>query len=95
MAEKKVIFLRGKKYSIVSETDRYWICGKTAFRKSNPDIEVRTEPQEVTEKQEKKKAEKKEKKSAEKPKEELKIEDEIPVENTDIEVVEEEKKEGA
>lgn len=59
MEDKRVIFRNGRKYNVVSETDRYWICAKTAFRKANPDIEVRIEPPEVTEKQEKKKAEKK------------------------------------
>lgn len=66
MPEKRIVFHKGKKYTLVEETDRYYICAKTAFRKANPDIQIRIEPQEVTEKQEKKKAEKKAKKAAEK-----------------------------
>lgn len=56
---RKMLFFKGKKYVLMGETDRYYICAKTAFRKANPGIVVREEPAEVTEKQERKKAEKK------------------------------------
>lgn len=62
MPEKRFVFFKGKKYAVTDETARYYICAKTAFRKSNPDITVKTEPPEVTEKQERKKAEKKQEK---------------------------------
>ena len=60
---RKMLFFKGKKYVLVGETDRYYICAKTAFRKANPGIEIRLEPNEVTEKHERKKLEKKAKKA--------------------------------
>lgn len=34
----------GKRYAVTGETGRYYICGKTQFRKSGPQIEKIEQP---------------------------------------------------
>ena len=36
--EKILILKDGSKHKIIGSTGRFWLCEKTQFRKSNPDI---------------------------------------------------------
>lgn len=40
MKKKYVELQNGTRYEITEEKDRYYICGKTAFRKANPTIRI-------------------------------------------------------
>ena len=35
---KTLILKNGSKHKIIGSNDRYWLCEKTQFRKSNPEI---------------------------------------------------------
>lgn len=35
-----VVYRKTQKFEIVGETDKYWLCDITQFRKNNPDIEI-------------------------------------------------------
>ena len=61
--EKRILVFRdGTTKTITDENGKYWICGKTQFRKSNPDIvEVKTEKAEEKKEPAKKKKETKKK----------------------------------
>lgn len=61
--EKKKMFLlfaEGEKVEITGETDKFWICGETQYRKSNPRI-VKTVKETVKQEKEKDKEKKEEK----------------------------------
>ena len=61
MANKKRTFIvmkSGKELEVISENNRYWICGETQFSKSNPNI-VNVRKETVKESEPKKKSEKK------------------------------------
>lgn len=61
--EKKKMFLLfsdGEKVEITGETDKFWICGETQYRKSNPRI-VKTVKETVKQEKEKDKKQEPEK----------------------------------
>ena len=61
--EKKKMFLLfadGEKVEITDETDKFWICGETQYRKSNPGI-VKTVKETVKQEKEKDKKQESEK----------------------------------
>lgn len=61
--EKKKMFLLfadGEKVEVTGETDKFWICGKTQYRKSNPRI-VKTVKETVKQEKEKDKKQESEK----------------------------------
>lgn len=52
--EKILILKDGSKHKIIGSTGRFWVCEKTQFRKSNPDIAEVVDAEEKPKKSKKK-----------------------------------------